>query len=624
MASRKTTVHHDSSLVTQTAKWLALLVTSGAALVSFLSDSNTIGLFGWVASEGLSLSDYVARNVRLAPRADTAWAIGDTIHLAATVTDKRGGILTGATLVWHSLDPAIVSVDSSGTVVTRGPGVTGIVVAVRDHSDTTWITSAQRLSSIRIDVDSSFVVPEQGARQLFAMALDPRRHEILGGTIDWSSDDVAVLEVDSLGTATGVVPGEATVTARLDGVATTARVRVVPAPGEIALVDGSQRARVGRALPRPVAVRIWSRGGTPMEGARVRFYPLFDNGWVTDSESVADRQGLAQTSWTLGPLPGRQRLRVSVEGADSALTVVADADPDPANLRVELINDSLVAGFGQPLADTVVVEATDTLGRVIPDLPVKWSTKYGSIRSLDGRTDSLGRARARWTLGARAGRQVAVAMVGNPRTNPPLEIEAWAKAGRVSRAEVVAGDRQHGTVGRGLSRAVVVRALDEHDNPVPGMTVHVRPRNGTVADSILTTDAGGRAAVGWTLGRRAGTQKLEFRVSGVKATLIANATAAPRGSANVRFLKPPASGPAGKTLKWPVVVQVTDAYGNPVADQQVFFSGPAGVVNPQRAMTGDDGKAGTRWTLGTRKGRSWLQAVVRGTRLKAVLKLEVK
>jgi hypothetical protein len=60
-----------------------------------------------------------------------------------------------------------------------------------------------------------------------------------------------------------------------------------------------------------------------------------------------------------------------------------------------------------------------------------------------------------------------------------------------------------------------------------------------------------------------------------------------------------------------------------VADKQVFFSGPAGIVNPQRAMTGDDGRVDTKWTLGNKTGRSWLQAAVSGTKLKAVMKIDV-
>jgi hypothetical protein len=624
MPARKNKAHPTASLVGTIAKWTALTLTSGAAMVSFMSDSDSIGLFGWIASEGLSLSDYAVRSVRLTPRADTAFAIGDSIHLAATVTDKRGSTIFGATVMWRSLDAAVAAVDSSGVAVVRGPGKTGIVAEVREYSDTSWVLAAQQLAGVKIDVDSTFRIPEQESRPIFAMAVDARRHEILGLRPRWTSSDHEVLTIDSVGTATGVAPGTAVVTASLDGIRSQETIRVVPAAEQISLVGDEQRAAAGRPLDRPVEVRVWSRGGTPLENALVRFYPLFSSGSVEHEEVLTDGTGVAQTQWTLGSTPGRQAVRISVDGADSTLMVYAEADPHPGNIEITSLHDSLAARFGTMLSDTLTIEVTDSLGRILPDLPVTWSTRDGgTIQVIDQRTDSLGRAHARWVLGVRAGWQHSEVAVGNPRTVPPHVIDAWAEPGRVSRAEIVSGKGQHGTVGRGLRKAIIVRALDEHDNPVPGVKVTVTAKHGSVPEAVLATDVKGQVAVLWTLGRRSGSQELAIRVAGVKAPLVAKATADPRGAGNIEFVQPPTAGTAGKPLARRVVVLVTDAYGNPVADKQIFFSGPAGIVNPQRAMTGDDGRAGTKWTLGNKTGPSWLQAGVSGTKLKAVMKIDV-
>lgn len=616
--------HHSPSTVGTVAKWVALSVTSGAAMVSFMSDSDSIGLFGWIAAEGLSLSDYAVRSIRLTPRADTAFAIGDSIYLAATVTDKRGSTIFGASVMWRSLDPAVAVVDSSGVTVVRGPGKTGIVAEVREYSDTSWVVASQRLAGVKIDVDSTFSIPEQESRPIFAMAVDARRHEILGLRPRWTSSDHGVLTIDSLGTATGIAPGRAVVTASLEGVSSQATIRVVPAAEQIALVGGEQRAAAGRPLDRPVEVRVWSRGGTPLEQATIRFYPLFGSGTVEHEEVMTDGTGVARTRWTLGPTPGRQAVRVSVEGADSTLMVYAEADPHPGNIEITSLHDSLAARFGTALADTLTIEVTDSLGRILPDLPVTWSTRDGgNIAPIDRRTDSLGQARARWTLGDRAGWQHAEAAVGNPRTVPPHVIDAWAEPGRVSRAEIVSGKGQHGTVGKGLRKAIIVRALDEHDNPVPGVEVTVEAKHGSVTEAVLASDSKGQVAIPWTLGRRSGSQELAIRVAGVKAPLVAVAAAEPRSAGNIEFMEPPTTGTAGKLLARRVVVLVTDAYGNPVADKQVRFSGPAGIVNPQRAMTGDDGRASTKWILGNKTGRSWLQATVGNSTLKVVMKIDV-
>jgi hypothetical protein len=627
MAKRAQPKHHFSpGVVANTAKWLTILITSAAALVSFLSDSNAIGLFGWVASEGLTLSDYVVRNVRVTPAHDTTWAIGDSVYLAALVTDKRGSALVGTTVEWTTLDPAVAEVDSTGIVVTRGSGEAQIVAAVRKYADTVTIVSAQRLTALRIDADSTVRIPEGDAQPVFAMALDARRHEILGLSPDWSSPDTAILRVDSLGFVTGVAPGMGTVTATLNGFTASAAVEVVPVPGTITVVGGDdQRARVGTAVPRPIVARVWSRGGTPLAGARVRFETGSDGASVTPDTAIADGEGEVRIRWTLGATPGRQSLRLLAVEGDGEASVEAEADPSPADLVVTAMADSLRARFGTELPEVIRIQARDSTGRVIPGLPVTWTTRDGgTVRGASERTDSLGMARATWTLGPHAGWQVLEAQVGNPTTIPPRAIRAFAEPGAVARAEIVRGADQRGTVGRALKERIVIRALDAEGNPVADVSVSVAPGAGTVTDSSLTTDRKGQAAISWTVGRTSGVQELVVRVAGVKGPLHVEATVRPLGPGNIVFLHPPATGVAGRALSKPMVVQVTDAYGNAVSDREVVFSGPAGIVNPQRAMTDDDGKAATEWTLGGAAGKTWLQAVVKGTKLKAVLRLTAK
>jgi hypothetical protein len=65
-------------------KWGAGSLSAGAALVSILSSVRSI------------TGTQQVRWIGVAPAADTAWAIGDTIQLATTLTDAHGLILDGA------------------------------------------------------------------------------------------------------------------------------------------------------------------------------------------------------------------------------------------------------------------------------------------------------------------------------------------------------------------------------------------------------------------------------------------------------------------------------------------------------------------------------------------------
>jgi hypothetical protein len=74
------------------------------------------------------------------------------------------------------------------------------------------------------------------------------------------------------------------------------------------------------------------------------------------------------------------------------------------------------------------------------------------------------------------------------------------------------------------------------------------------------------------------------------------------------------TGPAGGTLAQPVVVQVTDRSGRPVASQSVAFAptSGSGSVTPASVTTDNQGKASTAWTLGPAAGPQSLTARAEG------------
>ena len=75
------------------------------------------------------------------------------------------------------------------------------------------------------------------------------------------------------------------------------------------------------------------------------------------------------------------------------------------------------------------------------------------------------------------------------------------------------------------------------------------------------------------------------------------------------------SGTVGSLLADSVIVRVTDASGRPVEDQSVTFSVTAGggTVAPTTATTNSDGRAATRWTLGSAAGAQTGLAKVTGS-----------
>ncbi len=602
-----------------TFKLVAASASTGAALVSIMSFMSSYGIIGEEPAHK-TLGTFGAKRVVIAPVEDTAAAIGDTLLFATTVTDSRGATLVGVPLTWSIGDPNVATVDPDGTVIARGSGATTVVVTVGELSARSRVIVRQSVASVRIAGDSVAVVPEGERQQLPASPLDARGHVVPGRTLKWSVGDTGVARVDTLGYVTGVNPGKTIVRATVDGVTGHGPVSVLALPASMAVAGGgAQRALAGATLPQPVAVRVLSRRGRPVEGTLVRFRTADNLGALNPAAVYTDAEGRARATWTLSDRPGRQTALASVDRVDSALAIVAEADPVAANTRAVALTERLTAVVGDSVRDAVGVRLTDSTGRPLPDVPVTWAAQDGG-RVADGatRTDSLGEARVRWTLGPRAGTQRLRALIGSGRGVAPLELSATATAATARALAIAAGDDQRGAAGTRLKSKVVLRVTDASGNPTAGVAIALSPSAGSVPDSLVKTDAKGAATVEWTLGRAAGAQTLAAKVEGVATGVEVKATAVAGTPANIEFVDAPAEGPPGKMLKG-LQVAVTDVHGNPVADAPVTFTPKVGTTSPARVVTDAKGRARTSWTLAPKAGEQVLGAAVRGTDVRTAL-----
>jgi len=353
----------------------------------------------------------------------------------------------------------------------------------------------------------------------------------------------------------------------------------------------------------------------------VRFVLEEGTGRVEPAADSSDAQGIARAVWTLGGAPGRQSLSVNAEGVASPTLVTAEAEPVAANTRIAVVSEHLEGPAGGALPEPFAVRVTDSSGVALADVPVAWTAgDNGSIVANESRTDSLGEARALWTLGPKSGSQRAYVQIGNARAMPRFMVEASALAGAPAGLALVNGKKSEGLVGAVLKPLPELRVVDRAGNPVPGVALTILPTSGTVTDSTPATDSTGRVRVAWTLGRNAGLQRMTARVEGVPRPVEISARARAAGPANLAFVTPK-PGTANRAIQ-SLDVDLTDAYGNAVADQPVVFSTKFGNASPGRVMTDAHGRAHTRWTPGTKVGQRTLLAAVKGTDARASFVLE--
>src|SRR5687768_69641 len=601
-------------------KIIAVVASTGAAIASIIATLYSYGMVGETEAHQ-SIGNIGAAWVRLQPSIDSVFAIGDTVHFAATIADKKGSVLIGANPTWTTGDSSIAIAHSNGAVVAKSPGVTTVKVVVGALVATSRIVVKQRVAGVIISSsggDTAAALLEGGSVQLRARAVDARGFTVSQAGATWHVDDTTVAALDPTGALQGRAAGRSVVTAKIDGIAGYMPIAVVTTAANLDLVGGSgQRAAAGRNLPQPIVVRATNRRGQPAAGKAVTFRVAEGVGRVDPTTATTDADGRARASWTLGDIPGRQTLFATVENIDSATAITAESDPVPANTRVVALVDSLEGPAGSVLPDTLGVRVTDSTGRALGDVPVQWTvTAEGTVNALAPRTDSLGVARAIWTLGPRTGRQRVRAQVGSGAASqgiPPLTLSASALAAKPSDIVVVSGDRQKAAAGSALKRPIVIRVVDGNGNGVADVPLVLSISHGTVVDSAPRTDSTGAAKIRWTMGRSATAHSLAVHVTDVDKLLKVTASASPAAAANLSFEDAPPARTATRSRTKRLYALVTDVYGNPVSDAPVMFTSRNGPVTPARAVTDDKGRVLVSWTPGTSTEDQTLRGIVRST-----------
>ena len=79
---------------------------------------------------------------------------------------------------------------------------------------------------------------------------------------------------------------------------------------DLVRVSGNgQSGEPGTTLPQPIRVRVLVEEATSTEGLWVEWVVVEGGGRVTPRQTFTDEEGIAETTWTLGPGPGRQRIQ---------------------------------------------------------------------------------------------------------------------------------------------------------------------------------------------------------------------------------------------------------------------------------------------------------------------------
>ena len=456
-----------------------------------------------------------------------------------------------------------------------------------------------------------------------ASGRDQNGQPIGTGVLAWSTDNAAIATVTASGEITTLRPGQVSIVATgAGGRVGQAALTITPGAPAVMVpsVTASLTGTAGTALGTPPTVTVRDVRGFPVPNVSVTFTARGGSAVATPTVPT-NADGVASPgSWTLAPLVGTNTLEVSAGSlVPVVFTAVSVAGP-PATV-VPVGSTALNGTVGATTLDVPRVLVRDAFGNNAQGATVGFAAEAGSVASAQAVVGADGVASAgAWTLGTTAGVQRLVARVG---TVAPVTFTASVSPDVPAALQAVQGQEQRAPVASAVGVAPTVRVRDRYGNPVPGVpvrfTVAVIPgaqSSGVVAQPSAVSDSLGIASGGaWTLGTRAGTQRLDAQVANAPiASFTAIADPGPpqvygfvRGASQIEAVE--------TNLPEVPVVRVVDRFGNPVPRIPVTFTVAqgGGTIGSAGGSTDDGGLVSPQsWRLGSETGYNVLRGEAPG------------
>ncbi|MGN6109679.1 MAG: Ig-like domain-containing protein, partial [Kofleriaceae bacterium] len=291
---------------------------------------------------------------------------------------------------------------------------------------------------------------------------------------------------------------------------------------------------------------------------------------------------------------GAQGVTAAFVGAPAAVVTGGDGQATPIGTP-----------FGAPLTVTVV----DASGAPIPNVTVSFAAPAGGASAMLGATtattNSAGQVAITATANLTPGSYVVIATV--PGIAGPIEL-ALSNLGPPASIAIVGGNAQSTAVTTAFAAPLLVVVRDAVNQPLPNIAVaFTAPASGPSAALLATatTDAFGVALTTATANQRAGGYQVTAAIPAASVAFALTNLAGPAATVTV-IGGGGQEAEVGSAFGDPIVVEVRDAFGNPVPGAAVDFgapgSGPTAGFSPSPATTGPDGRATVTGTAGSTAG----------------------
>ncbi|MGA0919272.1 MAG: IPT/TIG domain-containing protein [Gemmatimonadaceae bacterium] len=350
---------------------------------------------------------------------------GRVMHAEVRLLTTEGEPVEGARVIWRSLTPNTVQVDTAGQLLGIAPGAGTVRASVGALSAELALTM-QNPPARTITLDAGapagtlrLSLPN-GTRQLAAVARDSLGEPLLGVSIQWRSTAARIAAISPLGEVTAVAVGQAQVVAQADAISTTLDVEVVADPSPTApvidliapqvVIPGQTLVVNGSLFGATVGANTVLLDGVPVAVTQASATQLVLTIPPATSFVCAPRRTVALQVGTAGGIGVRQvplevaTARTFERGGVTILTPAAahclDLSASPGRYRLAVVNAARAIEapeIAPTLTGVVAVQdpvASSLLARAIRATPLPLATPATARRSAATRpTASL----ARWS-----------------------------------------------------------------------------------------------------------------------------------------------------------------------------------------------------------------------------------
>ncbi len=386
-----------------------------------------------------------------------------------------------------------------------------------------------------------------------------------------------------------------------------------------AIAGTDQTGNKGAVLSKPFGAHVTDLNGNPIKNVDIVFQTQVGDGYHKESglqsyTTKSDSAGNAYASWVLGPNTGTQLVLAYIKSLGQSSQVaefsITSRDAVPPYKLTDYTGE-FSGTVGEEMENPIRIKVYDSDSLAVAGASVTF-TKSVDDAELGGdnpaTSNFLGCSEIYYTPGMISGPQQIKANVTNDETSIWITVTAQSDSAvdLIAQSATTVSD----TVGMVIADTLIIKALDKHDNPVPGTEIvfniadapadehHAEFLN---ADTLLT-DSNGLAKGILKLGQIVGEYTITVKSPDLdEIQLIFNIQAVHGRPSRLNMV----SGnnqvmTKNRFLVYPNIVKLTDSYGNIVSDELVYFQPKdfIGSVSSTKDTTDSMGLASCFWQLG--------------------------